>query len=61
MLLPELGRIAAGSDVDTLVPMLIGAGHLPFADRDEAPVRTEAVNKVVTFAIAGVVQQPLSE
>ncbi|MFD9889576.1 TetR/AcrR family transcriptional regulator [Amycolatopsis sp. NPDC059027] len=51
----ELGRIAAGADVDTLAPMLLGSGHLLFADRTGVPPEAEAVHKVVTSAIAGVV------
>jgi AcrR family transcriptional regulator len=54
----ELGNIAAAADVDTLAPTLIGAGHLLFADRKGIPPGAEAVNKVVTTVIAGVVQQP---
>jgi AcrR family transcriptional regulator len=55
----ELGRIAADADVDTLAPMLIGAGHLLFADRRGTPPEAGAVGKVVTTVIAGVVQEPL--
>jgi hypothetical protein len=33
----DLGRIAADSDVDTLAPALIGAGHLLFAGREGVP------------------------
>jgi AcrR family transcriptional regulator len=54
----ELGNIAADADVDTLAPTLIGAGHLLFADRKSTPPGAEAVNKVVTTVIAGVVPQP---
>jgi AcrR family transcriptional regulator len=53
-----LGRIAADADVDTLAPTLIGAGHLLFADRKGAPPEAEAVRKMVTTVIAGVVQEP---
>jgi len=49
------GRIAAGADVDTLAPMLIGTGHLLFAARDSAPPDPAAVAKVVAAAIASVV------
>jgi AcrR family transcriptional regulator len=52
----DLGRIAADADVDTLAPTLIGAGHLLFADREAAPPETEAVRKVVTTVIAGVLR-----
>lgn len=55
----ELGRIAAEADIDTLAPTLIGAGHLLFADRKGTPPEAEAVRKVVTTVIGGVMQQPL--
>jgi AcrR family transcriptional regulator len=51
----ELGRIATGADVGTLAPTLIGAGHLLFADRQGTQPGAEAVHKVVTTVIAGVV------
>jgi AcrR family transcriptional regulator len=51
----DLGRIAAGADVDTLAPTLIGAGHLLFAGREGTPPEPEAVRKMVTTVIAGVV------
>ncbi|MEU3459279.1 TetR family transcriptional regulator [Streptomyces sp. NPDC006733] len=47
----ELGRLAADIDVDTLAPMLVGAGHLLFADRHGAPPSAEAVRRVVTAVI----------
>jgi AcrR family transcriptional regulator len=52
----DLGRIAADADVDTLAPTLLGAAHLLFAGRDGAPPGAEAVRKVVTTVIAGVVR-----
>jgi AcrR family transcriptional regulator len=52
----DLGRIAAGADVDTLAPTLLGATHLLFAGRDGTPPEAEAVGKVVTTVIAGVVR-----
>ena len=55
----ELGRIAAGADVDTLAPTLIGAVHLLFANREGAPPEAGAVHRVVATVIAGVVQDPL--
>jgi AcrR family transcriptional regulator len=55
----DLGRIAADADVDTLAPTLIGTGHLLFADRKGTPPEAQAVHKVVTTVIAGVVQEPL--
>jgi AcrR family transcriptional regulator len=54
----DLGRIAAGADVGTLAPTLIGAGHLLFADRTGAPPDATAVRKVVTTVIAGVLPEP---
>jgi AcrR family transcriptional regulator len=54
----DLGRIAADADVDTLAPMLIGAGHLLFAGRKGTPPEAEAVRRMVTTVIAGVVQEP---
>jgi AcrR family transcriptional regulator len=53
----DLGRIAADSDVDTLAPTLIGAGHLLFADRKGTPPEVEAVRKMVATVIAGAVQE----
>ncbi len=52
----ELGRIAAGAEVDMLAPTLIGAAHLLFADRTGTPPNAEAVRKVVTTVIGGVVR-----
>jgi AcrR family transcriptional regulator len=52
----ELGRIAADADVDTLAPTLLGASHLLFADRKGTPPDADAVRKVVTTVIAGVVR-----
>lgn len=52
----ELGRVAADADVDALAPTLLGAAHLLFADRTAAAPETEAVRKVVTTVIAGVVR-----
>jgi len=56
----DLGRIAADADVDTLAAMLIGAGHLLFADRKVTPPDAGTVRKMVTTVIAGVVQDPQS-
>jgi AcrR family transcriptional regulator len=54
----DLGRITADADVDTLAAMLIGSGHLLFADRKSARPEAAAVHKVVTTVIAGVVREP---
>jgi AcrR family transcriptional regulator len=50
-----LGRIAADAEVDMLAPTLIGAAHLLFADRTGTPPDAEAVRRVVTTVIGGVV------
>jgi len=55
----ELGRIASEADVDMLAPMLIGTAHLLFADRSVTPPEPDAVRKVVSNVIAGVVRDPL--
>jgi AcrR family transcriptional regulator len=52
----DLGRVAADADVDTLAAMLIGAGHLLFADRTGVRPEPAAVHKVVTTVIANVVR-----
>ena len=52
----DLGRIAAGADVATLAPTLIGAAHLLYADRAGTPPEADAVRKMVTTVIGGVVQ-----
>jgi AcrR family transcriptional regulator len=54
----EQGRIAAGADVATLAPMLIGTGHLLFAGREGTPPEAGAVRKVVATAIASVLRSP---
>ncbi|MET8162091.1 TetR/AcrR family transcriptional regulator [Sphaerisporangium sp. NPDC005289] len=55
----ELGRVAADADVDTLAAMLIGTGHLMFADRTGVPPEAGAVHKVVTAIVTGVARNPL--
>ncbi|WP_240134930.1 TetR/AcrR family transcriptional regulator [Streptomyces sp. MUM 178J] len=52
----DLGRVAADADVGTLAPTLIGAAHLLFADREGAPPQDDAVRKVVSAVVAGVVR-----
>ncbi|QKG19568.1 TetR/AcrR family transcriptional regulator [Actinomadura verrucosospora] len=54
----DLGRIAADADIDTLAPMLIGGGHLLFADRTGPRPDAEAVRRVVTTTMAGAVREP---
>jgi AcrR family transcriptional regulator len=54
----SLGRIRPDTDVSALAAMLVGTGHLYFADRESGPPSTEAFRRVVTSAIAGAVQEP---
>jgi AcrR family transcriptional regulator len=54
----DLGRIAAGADVETLAAVLMGAGHRLFADRTAAAPEAAAVTRMVTAVIGGVVQEP---
>ena len=49
-----LGRIAAGADIGTLAPTLIGAAHLLFADTDNPPPDAAAITRVVTTVLASV-------
>jgi AcrR family transcriptional regulator len=53
----DRGRVAADADVDTLALMLIGSGHMLFADRTGARPDPGAVGRMVTTALAGVVDQ----
>jgi len=50
----DLGRLAADADVDALAATLIGAGHLLFAGREDAPPEPPEVRKIVTTVIVGV-------
>ena len=50
----DLGRIAAGADIGTLAPTLIGAAHLLFTDADSPPPDAAAVTRVVTTVLASV-------
>jgi AcrR family transcriptional regulator len=52
----DLGRIAAGADVDILAPMLLGAVHLLFADRDGAPPEPGTIARAVRTVIPGVAE-----
>jgi AcrR family transcriptional regulator len=54
----EAGRVAADADVEMLAPALIGAEHLLYADRKGSPPHAEAVRKVVSTVIAGVLREP---
>ena len=46
----QLGRVAADADLDALAPILIGTGHLLFADRT-APPTPEAVHAMVSTVL----------
>jgi AcrR family transcriptional regulator len=50
----DLGRIAAGADIDTLALTLIGTAHLMAADRESARPGPEAIRKMVATVLAGV-------
>ena len=50
----ELGRIAAGADTGHMAAILIGTGHLLYADRRSASPTPEAVQATVTTALAGI-------
>jgi AcrR family transcriptional regulator len=52
----DLGRIAPDADVHTLAPTLIGASHLLFTERKGSPPEPEAVRKVATTVLAGVMR-----
>jgi AcrR family transcriptional regulator len=52
----DLGRIAADADVEALGPTLIGAGHLLFADQVGVPPQPDAVRRVVTTVVGGVLR-----
>jgi AcrR family transcriptional regulator len=54
----DLGRVAAGADIGTLAPTLIGAGHLLFADRTATPPTPETVRRLVTTVLATVLPDP---
>jgi hypothetical protein len=50
----DLGRIAAGADIDTLALTLIGTAHLLAVDRESAQPDPEAVAAMVATVLAGV-------
>jgi|GEM_PF-282036 len=50
----ELGRIAADADVERLAPVLVGTGHLLYADRTGTPPTAAAVRDSVTTVLGGV-------
>ncbi|MFK0118679.1 TetR/AcrR family transcriptional regulator [Streptomyces sp. NPDC090994] len=51
----ERGRVAADADVAVLVPTLVGALHLRFADSDDTPPGAEDVRGIVATVLAGAV------
>jgi AcrR family transcriptional regulator len=53
----ELGRLAADADVGTLAPMLVGSGHLLFADRSGEPPTAASVHAMVTTVLGGVLRR----
>jgi AcrR family transcriptional regulator len=54
----DLGRIAAGADVDGLAPMLVGTVHLIAAGRDGAPPDAAEIRRAVDTVMAGVLREP---
>ncbi|MFJ8750251.1 TetR family transcriptional regulator [Streptomyces sp. NPDC102441] len=54
----DLGRIDTDTDIDTLAPTLVGAGHLLHGDRNGAPPDAGAVRRMVTTVLAGVIREP---
>jgi AcrR family transcriptional regulator len=52
----DRGRIAADADIDTLALTLIGSGHLLSADREAGPPDADAVRRMVSTVVAGVVR-----
>jgi AcrR family transcriptional regulator len=51
----ELGRIAAGADIDTAALTLIGTAHMLGVDRESAQPDPEAVRTMVATVLAGVI------
>lgn len=52
----ELGRVAADADVVTVAGMLIGTGHLMFADRDGTSPSSSEVDRMLTATLAGILR-----
>lgn len=52
----ERGRIAADAEVDMLGPALLGGVHMLFVSRENVPPEPEAIDKVVTTVLAGVLR-----
>jgi AcrR family transcriptional regulator len=51
-----LGRIAPDAEVDMLGPALLGGVHMLFVSRENVPPEPEAIARVVTTVLAGVVR-----
>ena len=51
-----LGRIAPDAEVDMLGPTLLGGVHMLFVNRENVPPEPEAIARVVTTVLAGVVR-----
>ncbi len=47
----ERGRVPVGADPDVLAAMLIGTGHMLFADRTGAPPTEEALHRMVSSVL----------
>ncbi|MFE5331118.1 TetR/AcrR family transcriptional regulator [Embleya sp. NPDC056575] len=56
-----LGRLVPDADPDTLAPMLVGTGHLLFADRKGTPPTRETVHRAVRTFLAGVLSGPRAD
>jgi AcrR family transcriptional regulator len=52
----EIGRIAGDADVETLALMLIGTGHMVFADRKGVPPEAADVLRFVVSVVGGVLR-----
>jgi AcrR family transcriptional regulator len=52
----DLGRIAPDAEVDMLGPALLGGVHMLFVSRENVPPEPEAITRVVTTVLAGVVR-----
>ncbi|MFE6779094.1 TetR/AcrR family transcriptional regulator [Streptomyces sp. NPDC057702] len=53
----ERGRLADDADVEALAPMLVGTGHLLFADRTATPPERDTVRRAVASALAGTARE----
>jgi hypothetical protein len=53
-----LDRVDPEADAEVLAPTLVGAAHLLFVGRDEIPPEPDAIRKVVSAVIGGVLREP---